>query len=212
MNAPLPEIPSVRESFNAVDIIFENRFRYETALLPSVHPHQLTKLFETILSRIPLPHIDYPYFAPMYSRFIEFNEVAGYFLVRILPRKKKGSSSFSMGRRRKRGERGKTPWRGRKKKGREREIITRGWVSWLTVGQISSGLIASTKRWWQKDGRRFPVGGDNYLRRTRFPFEYPWINYRPSLSDRFVSIGEGGKGLLLYIRVCSFVYKLFVCV
>lgn len=96
------------------------------------------------------------------------------------------------------------------KKGRRRKIIiiTRGWeggggISWLTVGQISSGLI--------EDGlaKRVvsAVSGErrlDYLRRTRFPFEYPWINYRPSLSDRFVSTG-GEKGRL-FVRT----YKLFV--
>ena len=76
-------------------------------------------------------------------------------------------------------------------------------ISWLTVAQISSGLI--------EDGlaKRVvsAVSGErrlDYLRRTRFPFEYPWINYRPSLSDRFVSTG-GEKGRL-FVRI----YKLFV--
>lgn len=158
--------------------------------------------------------IDYPYFCP--AGLSNFNEVAEYFffflLVRVrIPSEKEegirveflnGSSSRTRGKER--------DALGGKKEKKEKEnnnnnpwIGGRRGISWLTVGQISSGLI--------EDGlaKRVvsAVSGErwlDYLRRTRFPFEYPWINYRPSLSDRFVSTG-GEKG------VCLFAFINYLC-
>lgn len=127
----MPRYPRYRPSANHLTpsilfskIVFDNT-KPPLFLSISIYPRQLTKLFETILSTIPPSYRLSVFCSAGLSNLTRWPGISSSPLFVRIPSKEEGiSSSFSMGRRRERGERGEgeTPWE-EEKKGRRRKII-----------------------------------------------------------------------------------------